>query len=402
MFCPECGTKNKEDALFCENCGSRLRPEETLMPKAKKRFAIKQKLIFLEVVILAGVMALFYFAGKKLTAPERIASLYFEKVMAADWDGVYQSLELGETEFINLEKFKELHTKAKAAEITNYKITAGNEKDGKRELTKNIEIQYQVKGETEDSCYKVSLIRQKNKGFLFFDQWKVVPKDMVVNQVKFFVPHGAKAALDGVSLSGAWKEEESRKGSRDVYQVDALFSGNHSIALSQKDREDYEENLLILPEGEKEFEIEELKVKREIKEKVIQESGQVLLAIYEAILNQRDFKEVSPLFSADPEVQYEIGRNYHNVQMSSVYGEGIGLKKIDFKETIGSVEQITEEDQVVLKVQLDCTFDYTIQSKNWWSGKLAAKKERGFSKPEFYYRLENGKWVLYNTNFQII
>lgn len=25
MFCPECGSKNKDDALFCENCGTSLK-----------------------------------------------------------------------------------------------------------------------------------------------------------------------------------------------------------------------------------------------------------------------------------------------------------------------------------------------------------------------------------------
>lgn len=24
MFCPNCGTKNEDDALFCGNCGTRL------------------------------------------------------------------------------------------------------------------------------------------------------------------------------------------------------------------------------------------------------------------------------------------------------------------------------------------------------------------------------------------
>ena len=32
MFCPNCGTKNEDDALFCGNCGTRLVidvPQET-------------------------------------------------------------------------------------------------------------------------------------------------------------------------------------------------------------------------------------------------------------------------------------------------------------------------------------------------------------------------------------
>ena len=32
MFCPNCGTKNEDDALFCGNCGTRLvidAPQET-------------------------------------------------------------------------------------------------------------------------------------------------------------------------------------------------------------------------------------------------------------------------------------------------------------------------------------------------------------------------------------
>ena len=35
MFCPNCGTKNEDDALFCGNCGTRLVidvPQETPGP----------------------------------------------------------------------------------------------------------------------------------------------------------------------------------------------------------------------------------------------------------------------------------------------------------------------------------------------------------------------------------
>ena len=40
MFCPNCGTKNEDDALFCGNCGTRLVidvPQETPVQEVWKK-----------------------------------------------------------------------------------------------------------------------------------------------------------------------------------------------------------------------------------------------------------------------------------------------------------------------------------------------------------------------------
>ena len=52
MFCPECGSKNKDDALFCENCGTSLKspqgngaPLSAPVKKRKTTFRWKRKII---------------------------------------------------------------------------------------------------------------------------------------------------------------------------------------------------------------------------------------------------------------------------------------------------------------------------------------------------------------------
>lgn len=36
VFCPECGTKNPENAQFCENCGAKLEQVNKIKPKKHK------------------------------------------------------------------------------------------------------------------------------------------------------------------------------------------------------------------------------------------------------------------------------------------------------------------------------------------------------------------------------
>ncbi|MFR2512249.1 MAG: zinc ribbon domain-containing protein [Lachnospira eligens] len=46
MFCPNCGTKNEDDALFCGNCGTRLVidvPQETPVRKVWKKSQRKHR-----------------------------------------------------------------------------------------------------------------------------------------------------------------------------------------------------------------------------------------------------------------------------------------------------------------------------------------------------------------------
>ncbi len=64
MFCPKCGTKNQENAQFCESCGTKLTAPESNQPKTvkKKPSNVQGKtiLIILAVVVLIGIGASVY------------------------------------------------------------------------------------------------------------------------------------------------------------------------------------------------------------------------------------------------------------------------------------------------------------------------------------------------------
>ncbi len=52
MHCPKCGTKNPEGAVFCENCGNRLKADSILDKKKDS----KQKSITAIVVLIIGML----------------------------------------------------------------------------------------------------------------------------------------------------------------------------------------------------------------------------------------------------------------------------------------------------------------------------------------------------------
>ena len=57
MYCPKCGTKNQDGAVFCETCGSRLTETKTTKsaPDKKKSSSLPIILIIIGVVIIVGI-----------------------------------------------------------------------------------------------------------------------------------------------------------------------------------------------------------------------------------------------------------------------------------------------------------------------------------------------------------
>ena len=144
MFCPECGTKNEDAAMFCENCGAKLAeqnqevtenvvnaqpvaPESVVnaqpvvtenvanvQPVApvvgptvieRKPLSKKTKMIIIGVAAAIVAILVFVKVGKTITDPEKIAAKYFEDVAACNWEDVYDYYDLSEDEFVNKAMF---------------------------------------------------------------------------------------------------------------------------------------------------------------------------------------------------------------------------------------------------------------------------------------------------------
>ena len=89
MFCPECGASLEDNAVFCSNCGTRVRsggiPPNAGEPSAKKTSAVPKKkfpikAVALIVGVFAVIIAVTVIAGSAVSSarPENVASDYLK------------------------------------------------------------------------------------------------------------------------------------------------------------------------------------------------------------------------------------------------------------------------------------------------------------------------------------
>lgn len=262
MFCPQCGTKNDDDAVFCSNCGADVsqafseaqasQPQQsdagfsppvqdshtaaptyvyqsgTAAVKPGTPMKTSTKITMAIIVVLIVACAALYNVAKQMNSPEKCAQTYFGAIQAKDWAKAYPFLDVTESDFINEANFAKMMEKSVGAQkIVNYSIldektlksgTSNGTDDQMKDpllaggLTKVITVQYTVQGETEPQTVPVILVKQPQKNFFLFDTWKVSPGGYITPEADITVPYGTTAYLDGVKIPDSAKAEDVSSG----------------------------------------------------------------------------------------------------------------------------------------------------------------------------------------------
>lgn len=373
MFCPHCGTENKDDAVFCENCGADISKEFSeaqskkndvrsdavsyapppnpnaarkyvyqsggaavaAKPRTPMKTSTKVFLIVLAALVVACVAL--YNVAKQKNSPEQYALTYFGAIRDKDWAKAYSFLDIAENDFINEANFKKVMGQAGSGQkIVNYSIVKEKDHTAKNnataELTKTITIQYTVQGGTEPQTAQVTLIKQPQKE-LFFDTWKVSPSDYITQEVYISVPQEAKAYLDNIEIPKADQVEDAvqadssadesegqeDQGDQDSqgdpenqlldYKIDSIFSGSHVLKVTSPYTEDYTEN--ITADGsEINIQVTDLKVKQSILDQVSKQAQDTVQKIYASAVAGDGFDSIQDLFVPDDDVQNNQSENY--------------------------------------------------------------------------------------------
>lgn len=183
MFCEKCGTKNEDEARFCESCGNplvtlttsqteqvtvdnaavqspetpvteastpamsvaeaptpetpvaeALTPEATaqntpvqaapVVTKVKKQLTKKQKLIMIIVGALLVVCVAFYLIGSNLSNPKKMVKAYFDCEADGSWDKAYDYLDITSGEFTTKSMYSKMMENSDDAkkEVMNYSV----------------------------------------------------------------------------------------------------------------------------------------------------------------------------------------------------------------------------------------------------------------------------------------
>lgn len=276
MFCPNCGTKNDDAAVFCVNCGTPLmqeQPQETqanapVQPQQnveqqmqfgsqpqfaqqaapKKQFKVTKKMIAIGAAVAAILVAVIVFVGVGKTGSDykKTAKKYAQAVLKCDWDTAYDMVNLPESEFLTKEAFKSVNKETTpktpsaivVTEIPNYPYEGSTPQVGK-----DVTVTYSTPGASQ-SYMNLYMDVSPKKYMLFFKQYKVSSDTLVSSDIKIRVPAGSKLFVNDVEVNGSYKVENTSSGSysktQDVYKIPFLFDGANSIKVTGDLFEDYE------------------------------------------------------------------------------------------------------------------------------------------------------------------
>ena len=280
MFCPECGVKNTENAVFCENCGNRIADEpQKISPRIppltpivipeppvenfrseeferaqvpvvenfrneefkhaqvpvveKKRGRGVRKFILVELVVLALVGFGFYTLSQVITNPKEIAYRYIVDVHNRNWNNLYNSLSLPKSEFINKEMLMKGNPSTDSMDVENYTISDIEFSPDRHKAS--VTIDYNLPGVVNSSSTQVNLIKQAKKKYLIFDSWKIVP-EFVVADYEVKVPTNSQVTLGGVALEPSLIKDQNVEFT--YYQIPMVFDGNYEVKVVLESMED--------------------------------------------------------------------------------------------------------------------------------------------------------------------
>ncbi len=244
MFCSECGTKNQDGAKFCENCGTELEVEETVVPKKEntskevkkepktKTISKKQKVLgVLFIVLVVGLFGVYKVLDSK-TNPTAVANSYIEAIDNKDYKTLYELSEFsGDTAFITEENFKSvIDENFEKKKFTNYIINKTPTYTNNN-LKATVSVSF-AGTSTGASDTTIVLTKEKGKKFLFFDSWKIDDTSYllgyeVVKDFEIKVPKGSKVKYDGVEISDKYivttNDNKKEANTVDVYKLPQVF-----------------------------------------------------------------------------------------------------------------------------------------------------------------------------------
>lgn len=411
MICQKCGYQNADNEVFCRKCGALIEDEsldqwlDSVMPEQKqfninvlfnafkKVFKPKKKVknwvIILAGEVLLSVVLLFSFF-QKLTgmfSAENTAEHYFVALANGEWEEAYSMLELEEGEFTSCKAYDICCENNSLPFITSYSIQKENQVGT---LGKDVTVLYRERGTSSDTVYNISLNKQPEKKYIFFENWKVSAEDFLSKDVPVTVPHGAVVSIDGISLGETYLS--AVENSLDFYFIPVMFAGKHQIVVSMQGMETVKEVFDTNLNG---YSLEKMQISPNILKKLLEQAEKDLQRIYTAAIQGTPFNKISELFVTDGEKAAEIESSYISLLKELADKEYHQIEALDLTSVAGEA-YASPEDGICAEV--DISFNYRIAYSYLDSCEDVRKKDTcdGEDELTFYYVPENGKWSLGN------
>lgn len=356
MFCSECGSKNENGSLFCENCGHKF--EETIKKeptKQQRKKSITKYIIISVVVFLVGA----YLLIDNMFSPTKIAEGYFNAVINLDADKLYEYLDIEESEFTSKKIFKGIinSDENSKTEIINYSVDkVEKSSDG---LSASVVIKYVLKDSKDSKTLKVDLVKSKTKKLLLFDNWKVKTGDYsIIKDYKFNLPTGSKLTIEGQNVDEKYIKE-SEEGI-DTYVIPELFGTNYNIKVELMGLE-IEDKVKINSYSNYNLDFSEDNISESGKEKLQKVIKSSLENLYNGAKDKKTWDEVKANFEYTNGDVSKIEKAYNSL-LSSFSSSSSTLNSITFTKIELSGASLNKKGQLYLSVK--ATYDFSVSYKS--------------------------------------
>lgn len=405
MFCPKCGSQNKDAARFCGTCGASLNnqgheqsvqpaqavePVQTVQPvqpnAPKKSMSKIAKIVLVEaiavVVLLFGVSKI---VGGKYT-PETVATEYVEAMLAQDWSDVYEYSDFPKSEYLTKQMFVNAHDMG--SEKITYRSMTARDVTERGATYKTYLIDY-VEGDTlyESSQY-VNLVKSGSKKYFFWDEWKVKASDLYVEDIIFEIPEGAVLKLNGKEIDV--KGQDSGEGT--VYvTIPYWFTGYCQVEVSAEGMETYYDSVYIAT-GDTGLQAGyELRATDETVREVAEKIEGDIETIISAALAGKEFSEVEHLFTSGALENQYVQEEYADL-VERVYDDGeSGIKSLRLGSITVEVDWISDMTiRYMVKIEKEEDYYY----KYSYSDDIYEYERDGLISNSVYYGYEDGEWKL--------
>lgn len=367
------------------------------MKISKKDLGKKIRRFFIEAIKIIAVLALcaglgiFLAIGNRAGSSKRFAEEYFSYYVTNNYKEMYNMIDCEESDFINLDNFIiKCEGEKVYGSITGYELS----KPVKQGKNVTYVVTYYIGAEKTPNTYTITLREQKKKTHLFFSTWKVSVDRFIINDYEVNVPVGTGVNLDGVDIS-KYKKGTSEDGTLDIYVVDKLFTGDHTVSVNLDATGEITKTQYVTEDNDSvTITTNDFAMKPDVQQKLYEYSVFVVKSMYEYSMDkQKNFEDISMLYAETEEAQASAKATFEAINAEIQKADGASLRELDIKTLSPSIEAFTYPDRVTVKVDYD--YEYrAVTGTSVLSGIVEEYTGAGNATANVYLNLINGAWKI--------
>ncbi len=403
MFCGECGAKNKKGSLFCAECGARLegsevdvteKKEEVEGSKPKKPMSKKQKFIALGIVLVVVILGIGYKLVSDATSPKAIAKKYITALVDSDWDYLYQYIGIeGDHTFVSKDIFEDLMSEnIDGTEISNFKIKDVTYSSGN--LNAEVDFVYTTEDNSSEQEGTVYLTKQKDKKYLFFDDWKISnfnQSSMIVEDYEIKVLKDSTVTYAGVEVDKKYRDENQSNEQYDVYLLPQVFMMETTLkvilpgGLEVEDTvspSSYYTSYTVNFDEDSLSEAEKTKITNQVKED--------LTLLYTKATANTAFADFQGELAKDGLDLTALQNDYQELVTDLLDASNV-LTSINFTGAVISDVELTSAGN--LEIDMRVNYDYTV-SYTSWNDEVSTHSDSDYNYVTVVLNYDNGSYYL--------